>query len=65
VAHVVIDGAIDTAFIAQRFPELYARKDQGVLLDPDAIAETYWQIHRQPRTAWVHEMDLRPWSESF
>ena len=65
VAHVVIDGAIDTAFIAERFPALYARKDQGVLLDPQAIAETYWQIHRQPRSAWVHEMDLRPWSEKF
>lgn len=65
VAHVVIDGAIDTAFVAERFPELYARKDEGVLLDPDAIAETYWQIHRQPRQAWVHEMDLRPWSETF
>jgi len=65
VAHVVIDGAIDTAFVAERFPELYARKGEGVLLDPEAIAETYWQIHGQPRQAWAHEMDLRPWTESF
>jgi hypothetical protein len=32
---------------------------------PDAIAETYWQLHRQPRNAWTHEVDLRPWSQGF
>ena len=65
VAHVVIDGAIDTAFIADNFPARYALKDQGGILDPDHIAEAYWQIHQQPRTAWTHEMDLRPWMETF
>jgi len=65
VAHVVIDGAIDTAFIRDNFPERYALKDRDGLLDPDAIAETYWQIHRQPSNAWTHETDLRPWIESF
>jgi NAD(P)-dependent dehydrogenase (short-subunit alcohol dehydrogenase family) len=65
VAHVVIDGAIDTAFIAENFPQRYALKDQGGILDPDSIAETYWQLHRQPRNAWTHELDLRPWMESF
>lgn len=65
VAHVVIDGAIDTAFIAENFPERYALKAQDGILDPDAIAESYWQIHRQHRSAWTHEMDLRPWSETF
>ncbi len=65
VAHVVIDGAIDTEFIAQNFPQRYALKDQGGILDPEHIAETYWQIHRQPRSAWTHEMDLRPWMESW
>jgi len=34
-------------------------------LHPDAIAETYWQIHSQPRSAWTHEVDLRPWKEPF
>jgi NAD(P)-dependent dehydrogenase (short-subunit alcohol dehydrogenase family) len=65
VAHSIIDGPIDTAWIRENFPEAYARKDQDGLLDPDAIAEAYWQIHRQPRTAWTHELDLRPWSERW
>jgi NAD(P)-dependent dehydrogenase (short-subunit alcohol dehydrogenase family) len=65
VAHVVIDGAIDTAFIAENFPDRYALKDRDGLLDPEAIAETYWQLHRQPRNAWTHELDLRPWIEAF
>lgn len=65
VAHVVIDGAIDTAFIAENFPERHALKARDGILDPDAIAEAYWQLHRQPRTAWTHEMDLRPYMEGF
>jgi NAD(P)-dependent dehydrogenase (short-subunit alcohol dehydrogenase family) len=65
VAHVVIDGAIDTAFIAQMFPERYALKDRDGIIDPEHIADAYWQIHRQPRSAWTHEMDLRPWMEAF
>jgi NAD(P)-dependent dehydrogenase (short-subunit alcohol dehydrogenase family) len=65
VAHTVIDGAIDTAFIATNFPERYALKDQGGILDPEAIAEAYWQLHQQPRSAWTHELDLRPWMENW
>jgi NAD(P)-dependent dehydrogenase (short-subunit alcohol dehydrogenase family) len=65
VAHVVIDGAIDTPFIQERFPERYALKDQDGILDPEAIAENYWQLHRQPRSAWTHELDLRPWMEKW
>jgi len=65
VAHTVIDGAIDTAFIRDNFPEAYARKEADGILNPDHIAEAYWQLHCQPRTAWTHELDLRPWSEKF
>ncbi|MDQ6629239.1 MAG: SDR family oxidoreductase [Pseudomonadota bacterium] len=65
VAHPVIDGAIDTEFIRTNFPERYALKEQGGIVSPDSIAEAYWQIHRQPRDAWTHEMDLRPWLETF
>lgn len=65
VAHVVIDGAIDTAFIRDTFPELYAKKADGAILSPDHIAEMYWMLHRQPRDAWTHELDLRPWIEKW
>ena len=65
VAHPLIDGAIDTAFIRETFPEMYAKKDQDGILNPDHIADTYWNIHIQPRDCWVHEMDLRPWQETF
>ena len=65
VAHPVIDGAIDTEFIRTSFPERYATKAQGGILDPDHIAEAYWQIHMQPRDAWTHETELRPWMEAW
>ena len=65
VAHVVIDGAIDTPFIRENFPERYALKAQDGILQPDAIAENYWMLHKQPRSAWTFEMDLRPWLEKW
>jgi NAD(P)-dependent dehydrogenase (short-subunit alcohol dehydrogenase family) len=65
VAHVVVDGAIDTAFIRENFPERYALKEQGGILNPDHIADSYWMLHSQPRDAWTHELDLRPWMEKF
>lgn len=65
VAHIVIDGAIDTQFIAENFPQRYALKDNDGILSPDAIAENYWQLHRQHRSAWTHELDLRPWMEAW
>jgi NAD(P)-dependent dehydrogenase (short-subunit alcohol dehydrogenase family) len=65
VAHVLIDGAIDTEFIRSNFPERYGLKERDGILSPDAIAEAYWQLHLQHRSAWTHEMDLRPWLETF
>ena len=65
VAHVVVDGAIDTDFIRESFPEKYATKDQDGILNPEHIAENYWYLHSQPRDAWTFELDLRPWSERW
>lgn len=65
VAQVVVDGAIDTAFIRESFPERYAMKGQDGILNPDHIAENYWHLHTQPRDAWTHELDLRPWIERW
>lgn len=65
VAHVVIDGAIDTAWIRENVPGAAELKKVDGLLDPDAIADNYWHLHEQPRTAWTHELDLRPYMETF
>ena len=65
VAHAVIDGAIDTEFIRSNFPERYAMKAQQGIVNPESIAEAYWQLHAQPRDAWTHETELRPWTESW
>lgn len=65
VAHVIVDGAIDTAFIRDNFPEKYAERAHDGLLQPDHIADAYWYLHRQPRDAWTFELDLRPWCERW
>ncbi len=65
VAHPIIDGAIDTDFIRSNFPERYALKEQDGIVCPEAIADAYWAIHQQPRNAWTHETELRPWLESW
>jgi NAD(P)-dependent dehydrogenase (short-subunit alcohol dehydrogenase family) len=65
VAHVVVDGAIDGDRINTFLPNLKQERGPEGLLDPDAIAESYWSIFRQPRSAWTHELDVRPWVESW
>ena len=65
VAQIVIDAAIDTEFIRENFPQRYALKEREGIVAPASIAEGYWQLHRQPRNAWTHEMDLRPWIENW
>jgi NAD(P)-dependent dehydrogenase (short-subunit alcohol dehydrogenase family) len=65
VAHVVIDGGINGQRLLSRRPQLVEERGPDGLLGVDAIAETYWQIHRQPRSAWTQEVDLRPFKENF
>jgi short-subunit dehydrogenase len=65
VAHPIIDGAIDTEFIRTQFPQRYALKDQDGIVNPEHIADAYWMLHNQPRDAWTHELDLRPYMEKF
>ena len=65
VAHSIIDGAIDTAFIRDNFPERYALKAEDGIVNPDHIADAYLMLHNQPRDAWTHELDLRPYMEKF
>ena len=70
VAHLVIDAGVDTAWVRQRIAEAKGAEAAAsiapdTLVDPDSIAEAYWQLHRQPRDAWTHELDLRPFGESW
>jgi NAD(P)-dependent dehydrogenase (short-subunit alcohol dehydrogenase family) len=65
VAHIVIDGGIDGERLRSAAPQRLAEAGVDGLLNPDAIAETYWDIHRQHRSAWTQELDLRPYKESF
>ena len=65
VAHVVIDGGIDGERLRSRAPDWVAQAGENGLLNPDAIADTYWHLHEQPRSAWTHELDLRPFRERF
>jgi hypothetical protein len=51
--------------VRERFAERIAELPPDGMLKPADIAEVYWQIHRQPRSAWTFEVDLRPWAERF
>ncbi len=65
VSHVVIDGPIDTPFVRERFPDMVKSRPADGLLAPDDIAENYWHLHRQKRSAWTFELDVRPWLEPW
>jgi NAD(P)-dependent dehydrogenase (short-subunit alcohol dehydrogenase family) len=65
VAHVVIDGGIEGDRLLSRVPNLAAERGEDGLLGVDAIADTYWSIHKQQRSAWTQEVDLRPFKEPF
>lgn len=65
VAQIIVDGAIDTEFIRENFPERYKLKERDGILNPEHIADAYWTLHQQPRDAWTHELDLRPWLEEW
>lgn len=65
IGHVVIDGGINGQRLLTRMPDRAAKAGDDGLLDIDAIAETYWHIHKQHRSAWTLEQDVRPWRESF
>jgi NAD(P)-dependent dehydrogenase (short-subunit alcohol dehydrogenase family) len=65
VASVIIDGMIDSPRVRERFPERVAELPVEGMLKPADIAEVYYAIHQQPRSAWTFEVDLRPWAEKF
>jgi NAD(P)-dependent dehydrogenase (short-subunit alcohol dehydrogenase family) len=65
VAHTIIDGAIDTNFIREIFPNVDELRENDAILSPDEIAKNYVMLHNQERNAWTHELDLRPWTENW
>lgn len=65
VAHVIIDGMIDGNQLKSRMPDIGQRMGEDGMLSPDAIADAYWHLHTQHRSAWTFELDLRPYKESW
>lgn len=65
VAHVVCDGSIDGVFARENIPDIEQLLAEDRILKPDDIALNYVNLHHQKRSAWTHEMDLRPWSETW
>jgi NAD(P)-dependent dehydrogenase (short-subunit alcohol dehydrogenase family) len=65
VAHVVVDGGIDGDRLRRRAPASVQARGEDGLLGIDAVADAYWNIHRQHRSAWTQEIDLRPFKEPF
>ncbi len=65
VAHVVVDGAIDGVFTRANRPDADDLLAQDLILKPDEIAKNFVWLHQQQRSAWTHELDLRPWAETW
>jgi NADP-dependent 3-hydroxy acid dehydrogenase YdfG len=70
LAHLVIDAGVDTAWVRERIrqrsgAEAAERLEPDRLVNPDSIAEIYWQLHQQPRDCWTHELDIRPYREPW
>jgi NAD(P)-dependent dehydrogenase (short-subunit alcohol dehydrogenase family) len=70
VAHLVIDAGVDTAWVRERIKEregetALANLDPGRLMQPESVAEAYWQIYQEPRDAWSFEREIRPFAEKW
>ena len=65
VGHVVVDGAIRGDQLLERMPQVEERLGEDGMLEIDAIADAFWALHSQHRSAWTLELDLRPYKESF
>jgi len=65
VAHLVIDAGVDTAFVRDRVRQAGNDPDTLTLMNPDSIAEAYWTLHHQTRDGWTHELDIRPFAETW
>jgi len=70
VAHVNIDGMVNAPeTLGKLMPELFqeavaSKQPTEEIIEPDAVADTYYMLHKQPRSAWTFDMDIRPWTTS-
>ena len=65
VAHLIVDAPIDTLWTRGMIKESALLLESQGMVHPRDIAELYWYIHQQPKTAWTHELDIRPWVETW
>lgn len=65
VAHIIIDGVVNGDKAQTNFSAYLDSLGKDGALDPAAVAEAFWSVHAQPRSAWTHELDLRPFSENW
>ena len=65
VAHVIVDGVIDGELVNARAPQIKEKLGADGMISIDALADTYWMLHTQARSAWTLELDLRPYKEQF
>ena len=65
VAHFVIDGIVDAERTRSRFGDYMDSLGEDGVLSPDAVADTFWHVHSQNKSAWTHELELRPFSETW
>ncbi|MDB5522027.1 MAG: short-chain dehydrogenase [Tardiphaga sp.] len=68
VAHLVIDSGVDTAWVRERREQLWGKEaldNPDLLMPPSSVAESYWQLYNQPRSAWTFEMEIRPFGEKW
>lgn len=68
VAHLIIDSGVDTEFVRDRIRDRGGNPDElpeHTLMDPKSVGEAYWMLHQQTPDAWTHEMDLRPFGETW
>jgi NAD(P)-dependent dehydrogenase (short-subunit alcohol dehydrogenase family) len=68
VAHLVIDSGVDTAWVRERREQMWGKEaldNPDLLMPPSSVAESYWQLYQQPRSAWTFEMEIRPFGEKW
>lgn len=65
IAHIIIDGLVNGERAGDLFGEHLEKLGPDGALEPDDIADAYWMLHKQPRSTWTHELDLRPYKEAW